>query len=112
VSDRNTDRAKKRVVVRYGIGKPDKTAFTKNLSEDGLCLQTNNVFRPGTTIQIQVGLPDDETYNMWARVIWARKVPAQLAHVQPCGMGLQIIDPDPAWIRAVAKWLGRTAPAL
>ena len=67
-------------MVKYGTDKADRTAFTKNLSETGLFIGTNNVFKPGTTIQVELKFPD-HTFSMWARVIWAKKVPSQLAHV-------------------------------
>ena len=71
---RHIKRAKRRVMVRFGTRTPDKTAFTKNLSETGMFLQTNTVFKPGTTIQVQAEFPD-QTFSMWARVVWAKKVP-------------------------------------
>ena len=88
---RTRNRAKRRMMVRYGLSTPEKTAFTKNLSETGLFIMTNQVFRPGTTIQVQIQFPD-ETYSMWARVVWAKVVPPQLAHVLECGMGVAFID--------------------
>ncbi len=84
-------------MVRYGVDKTDRTGFTKDLSSTGLFIKTNHVFKPGTTIQVELKFPD-RTFSMWARVVWAKKVPPQLAHVLECGMGVCFVDPDPDWI--------------
>jgi Tfp pilus assembly protein PilZ len=106
VEKRTRDRSKKRLMVRYGLEKAEKTAFTKNLSDSGLHLQTNNVFPPGTMILIEVKMPET-TFTMWAKVVWAKRMPAQLAHVLGAGMGVEFIEPDPGWAQAVAEWKAR-----
>ena len=100
---RKIKRAKRRVMVRFGTRTPDKTAFTKNVSETGMFLQTNTVFKPGTTLQIQAEFPD-QTFSMWARVVWAKKVPPQLAHILGSGMGVCFIDPTPDWLQYYERW--------
>jgi Tfp pilus assembly protein PilZ len=103
VDKRSEGRAKKRVMVKYGIEKTDRTAFTKNISETGLCLKTNHVFKPGSTVQIELHMPD-RTFSMWGRVAWAKKVPPNLAHVLDCGMGLSFVDPSPEWLEYYESW--------
>ena len=90
-------------MVRYGLTSADKTAFTKNVSETGMFLQTNSVFKPGSTIHLQIQFPKN-TFSMWARVIWAKTVPAQLSHVLECGMGVRYIDPPPEWHEFFKEW--------
>jgi Tfp pilus assembly protein PilZ len=90
-------------MVRYGLTAAEKTAFTKNLSETGLFLQTNQVFKPGSTIHVQIQFPG-ESVAMWARVVWAKTVPAQLAHVLECGMGVHFIEPPSEWSRIFREW--------
>ncbi|MDH3627455.1 MAG: PilZ domain-containing protein [Acidobacteriota bacterium] len=94
---RDTDRARKRVRVRYGVDALNRTGFTRNVSPTGLYIGTNSVFAPGTTLQVELKI-DEQTFTMWARVVWAKKVPPQLAHVLDCGMGVCFIDPDPDWL--------------
>ena len=89
---RANERALKRVMVKFGTDKPNRTGFTKNLSATGLNIKTNNVMKPGTTIQVELKFPE-RTFAMWARVVWAKKVPSQLAHVLECGMGVHFVDP-------------------
>ena len=90
-------------MVKYGAEKADRTAFTKNVSTTGLHIQTNHVFKPGTTLQIEIHMPD-KVFSMWARVAWAKKVPAQLAHVLECGMGLSFVNPSPEWLDHFKQW--------
>ena len=100
---RTLNRAKRRLLVRYGVSAAEKTAFTKNLSVTGLFLQTNQVFRPGTTVHVQIQFPK-EIVSMWATVMWAKTVPQGLAHVLECGMGLRFIEPPPDWPDFYHDW--------
>src|SRR5262245_3541806 len=100
---RTRNRAKRRMMVRYGLSSPEKTAFTKNLSETGLFLLTNQVFKPGTTIQVQIQFPK-ETFSLWAKVVWAKVVPPSLAHVLECGMGICFINPGDDWKTFYSEW--------
>jgi Tfp pilus assembly protein PilZ len=100
---RTHNRAKRRMMVKYGVSAAEKTAFTKNVSETGLFVQTNQVFKPGTTIQVQIQFPD-RLFSMWARVVWAKAVPPQLAHILECGMGVCFIDPTPEWFSHYRDW--------
>jgi Tfp pilus assembly protein PilZ len=100
---RKANRARKRVLVRFGVGQATHTGFTKNLSERGLFVHTNTVFAPGTTILVEVETPG-RSWSFWARVAWAKKVPAQLAHLLECGMGLELIEPGRDWEEFARSW--------
>ena len=102
---RVTDRAKRRLMCRYGVDKADKTGFTMNLSETGVFVKTNSVFPPGTTLHVELAFPD-RSFSMWGRVVWAKKVPPQLAHILECGMGICFIDPTPEWLEFFEGWRG------
>jgi Tfp pilus assembly protein PilZ len=96
-------RARRRLMVRFGANAPERAAFTKNLSDTGAFLQTNNVFAPGATIQLQIHFPD-RVYSHWGRVVWAKKAPPQLAHLVECGMGVCFIDPSSDWLEYFSEW--------
>ena len=100
---RDTDRAKKRLMVRYGPDAPTKMAFTKNLSVTGLHIQTNSVLKPGTRIQIELKFPS-RTFSLWGQVMWAKKVPPQLAYTIPCGMGVKFVEPPEEWKAFFSEW--------
>ena len=97
-------RLRKRLMVRYGVDPPLKTAFARDISVKGIQIATNGVVTPGSTIQVELNFPD-RTFTMWARVVWAKKVPLQLAHTLHCGMGLDFLEPEPAWIEYFHKSL-------
>jgi Tfp pilus assembly protein PilZ len=96
-------RKRGRIRARYGVESLDRTAFTNNVSLSGAFLRTNMVFRPGTTIQLELVLPD-ETVQLWAQVIWSKKVPPQLAQTVLCGMGVRFVNVGPEWEAAFERW--------
>ncbi len=104
---RSSKRDRSRLMVRFGTTVPDKTGFTKNISESGVFVHTNQVFRPGTTVQLSIQFPD-RAFVFWGRVQWAKRVPPQLAHILDCGMGISFIDPGPDWASYYATWRRRT----
>jgi Tfp pilus assembly protein PilZ len=97
------DRKRARVMVRFGVSGPEKTAFTMNVSLSGAFIRTNSVFRPGTTIHVELELPQ-QSYGHWAQVVWAKKVPPELAHSLPCGMGVRFINPGSDWQKTFEAW--------
>jgi Tfp pilus assembly protein PilZ len=96
-------RAKSRVMVRFGATVPDRTAFTRNVSESGLFLQTNQALQPGTKIQLVMQF-SERTFTFWGEVVWAKRVPPQLAHLLECGMGIRFIEPGPEWLEFYKTW--------
>lgn len=103
---RDSERARRRVMVRYGVDRAQHRGFTKDLSATGMFIRTNKVFTPGTTIQVEIQFPD-RNFNLWARVIWAKQVPPQLAHILECGMGICFINPDAQWLDYFKSWNNR-----
>ena len=81
----------------------NRTAFTGNVSPSGAFLKTNAVLNPGTTLQVEFELLERKLI-LWAQVVWAKRVPAQLAHIVPCGMGVRFINPGPEWADLFEKW--------
>lgn len=96
-------RTRGRIRVRYGLDSLDRTAFTMNVSRTGAFIRTNQVFPPGKTVKVEFNFAD-RTLVVYAKVVWAKKVPAQLAHLLHCGMGVRIVDPGPEWRDAFEGW--------
>lgn len=90
-------------MARYGPTRPERTAFTTNISKTGAFLRTNQVLKPGTTIQVEFVFPE-QPYSLWAQVMWAKKVPAQMAHILLCGMGVRFINAGPEWETFFDAW--------
>jgi len=89
--------------VRYGIGTLSSHAPVGNLSEGGLCIQTNEVYKTGTRIWIAIQLGDAEV-QLNGEVMWAIRVPEHQTGYMEHGMGVQFLDGGPEWKRAFAGW--------
>jgi hypothetical protein len=100
------DRVRKRLMVRFGPDGPEKTAFTGNLSENGILLKTNHVYPPGTILQLDVEGPEGH-FPLVGRVVWVKKVPLRLAQVMTSSMGLYFKDPGPEWNEFCKIWNSR-----
>jgi len=85
------NRTRKRIVVRFGIDGATKMAFTENISETGFFITTAAVEPPNTHLKVELVTPDQEIIKVRARVIWAKRVPAQLLRRVKGGMGVRII---------------------
>ena len=103
VDHRASQRAKRRMMVKFGTDKADRTAFTGDVSATGIFLRTNSVVAPGTVLQIEIEFPE-RNWSLWGRVAWAKKVPSQLAHVLPCGMGIEFVEPPSEWFDFFSVW--------
>ncbi|MFQ5900977.1 MAG: PilZ domain-containing protein [Thermodesulfobacteriota bacterium] len=103
MKDKVTNRKKQRLIVYFGIEVADNTAFTRNVSETGVFINTNKVYKPGTTIKLKLNFPE-RSFSMLASVIWAKRIPPQLTRVVACGMGVRFIDPGPEWFEFFNQW--------
>lgn len=89
---RDLKRHKKRLSLRFGTVAPTRLAFTEDVSSHGLFIKTTNICSPGTRIQIELTLPDDESVFVEGMVRWTKKVPPQMIHlVKKSGMGVMIM---------------------
>ncbi len=88
---RNRKRTRKRLKVRFGVDEPKRVAFTEDITRLGMFIITGRPERPGTLLQIELTLPDEEHVLVTGRVRWAKKVPAHLLRVATKGgMGIRI----------------------
>lgn len=97
---RKLDRASRRIAVKYGEAKPDRTGYANNVSVDGLYLQGVR-FKPGTVLFVEARL-GDQTFTLMAQVRWQTQAHPALMTVTDRGVGLRILNPGPEWEAAVA----------
>ena len=89
---RDIRRIKKRITIRFGIDEAVRVAFTEDVSMTGMFIKSPNIITPNTRIVIEFELPDGCMVKLEARVMWAKKVPANLFHlVKKSGMGVRFI---------------------
>ncbi len=96
-------RVRGRIRVRFGETHAERLAFTMNVSPTGTFIRTNSVYPPGKTIKVEFNFENEAT-TLFARVVWAKKVPPQLAHLLPCGMGVRFVNPSPEWDALLEEW--------
>lgn len=85
-------RPRRRIQVRYGEQEPSRIAFTEDVHRDGLFLKTAQPLRPGTSLVMELLLPEYGTVTLQGIVQWARKVPTPLIRVaNKGGMGIRIL---------------------
>lgn len=89
---RDLKRIKKRISIRFGIDEAVRVGFTEDISLTGMFITTPNVITPNSRIIIRFDLPEGAGVELEARVMWAKKVPANLFHlVKKSGMGVRFL---------------------
>lgn len=92
---RKSPRVALRVIVKFGTEDPPAhTAFLTDLSESGVCIQSNKVYNPGTAVHLSIDI-NGVDHRCEGVVAWAKKVPQQLAHAVKNGMGIKFTRTDP-----------------
>lgn len=89
---RDIRRIRKRIQVRFGIDEAVRVAFTEDISMVGMFIRTPHIIHPNSLIKIEFTLPDGNRVELDARVMWAKKVPANLFHlVKKSGVGVRFL---------------------
>ena len=88
---RDTKRLRKRLTLKFGVEAPIRVAITEDISAQGMCIKTAQVYPPGSRLKIALSLPDGSVAKIDGIVMWAKKVPPNMVHlVKKCGMGIRI----------------------
>lgn len=87
-----TNRKRKRLSLKFGPETPDRLAFTEDISPEGMFIKTAYICKPGSTVLIEIILPDNTSATLEGKVMWAKKVqPNMIRLVTKCGMGIRIM---------------------
>ena len=79
-----------RSIVKYGpTHPPEHTSFVVDLSDTGVCIRTNKVFKPGTKLHLNFELDEKTAYRAAGIVQWAKVAPGGLARIVKTGMGIR-----------------------
>lgn len=101
--NRKVLRTKRRLRVTFAQGDARRVGYTKNLSESGLYVETNQAPPPDVILDVEIEAPD-RTFAMRVRVVWSRRYPPRFAHVMRGGMGCRFLDPSPEWLAFYSEW--------
>ncbi len=97
-----------RFTVKYGPHEPpEHLSFTDNVSESGIHIKTNKVFRPGTKIYMII-TANEGTVKAEGIVKWAKKAPPSFARHVKIGMGIEFTKVDKDLLEIYFKKKDRT----
>ncbi|PLY04160.1 MAG: pilus assembly protein PilZ [Desulfuromonas sp.] len=89
---RDLKRYRKRLQLRYGPDGPSRIGFTEDLSDTGIFLRSTIVHNPNTVLQVCMNVAGQQDVIFRGRVMWARRVPANLMNKVKGGMGVHILS--------------------
>ncbi|OGR02690.1 MAG: hypothetical protein A2284_12930 [Deltaproteobacteria bacterium RIFOXYA12_FULL_61_11] len=83
-------RTKKRLTLKFGTSDLSRTGVTNDLSMDGLKIQANTQYKPGTLLHIELHVTTAIVLRLSGMVRWAKRCPPALVSVMQPGMGVQL----------------------
>jgi Tfp pilus assembly protein PilZ len=91
----------KRLEVTFSSGNLSYKGILSNISENGIFIRTNRGFAPGTTVDIEVMMPDQKISHL--KGIVKRTVKTPLTAVKN-GMGVELTQQDQAFLNFVRSY--------
>jgi Tfp pilus assembly protein PilZ len=91
IDKREAQRFRKRLQLRYGETEPTRIGFAEDLSATGIFIKSVQISPPNTVLIVQLTTTTQELIRVKARVMWAKKVPQNMAHRIKGGMGVHFI---------------------
>ncbi len=92
---RSSQRFTKRLEVAFSSGGSRFTGISSDLSAGGLFIRTQHGLSPGNSIDIEIYLPEDKVGRI--KGVVRRTVKTSLSLIKN-GMGVEILDADPAYL--------------
>ena len=99
---RKQRRTRKRLTCEIVIGETRQTVLVRDLSPEGLFVQTRSKVDPNAQVRLVFAAKDDlPAVDVEARVARKRITPPRLQSSVPSGIGLEVIDPSDAYYTLV-----------
>lgn len=89
-------------------GEREIEATTMNLSEEGIFVQTEEMWEPGTEVTLSFQLPDGDDVSLVANIRWRRE--EEDDEERAAGWGAQFEDVDDDVARAIARFVEARLP--
>ncbi len=86
---RKERRLKKRVMVKFGESILERIGFTSNLSQNGLYINSTQIYPSGKKIKILLS-DGGKSFSLKGEVKWSIKYPSHFHSYIPSGMGVYI----------------------
>jgi Tfp pilus assembly protein PilZ len=97
------------LAVRFGIESLEFAGIAENISEVGLFVNTERVFRVGTRLLLRIEFPD-RAILQHGTVAWALEPVAAPQPAQVHGMGISFTHADREWLSIFRAWRAALAP--
>jgi len=91
MSKRRYNRFKKRFDARFSSGNYKFRGISGNLSEDGIFIRSTRSFIPGSPVDIELTLNENEVSRLQGVVKWSKKTALPTI---PSGMGIELKEKD------------------
>jgi len=91
VSKRRSHRFKKRFDARFSSGDYKFRGISGNLSQDGIFIRSTRSFIPGSPVDIELTLNENEVSRLRGVVKWSKKTALPTI---PSGMGIELKEKD------------------
>ena len=110
--NRKQKRFSKRCLIEFTADGQKYRGIVRNLCQDGLFIKTRKPLPPDKIVGMILELPDGSTSTLVGRVTRAIKEPHSLVLERAGipsrdGMGIQIIEKDPNYIKFITSLIGR-----
>jgi hypothetical protein len=91
IEKRSARRYRKRLRLRYGVGRADTMGFTEDISPGGMFVTTTKIKPVSTLLTIELTTPADQAVLVEGTVQWTKSViPSMLRLGMKGGMGIMI----------------------
>lgn len=101
MEQRRRERAKQRLVCELLVDGNRHPAIVRDLSRAGLFVQTRAKPEPNSVVEVIFPGEGDAEIRVEAGVARMRSVPSGLQRSVPAGVGLEVLDPPPAFLALV-----------
>jgi Tfp pilus assembly protein PilZ len=99
-------RIAKRLPCSIRVSKRRYSGLVLNLSQGGVYVQTNAEAGRGSSVVLELQVPDEgPAIALEGTVAWRKVVPGQLRQLTGGGFGLRIQNADERYYQALARWL-------
>lgn len=100
-------RISKRLPCAVRVAKRRYSGLVLNLSRGGVYVQTNAAASRGSSVTLELQVPDEkEGIALEGTVAWRKVVPGQLRQLAGGGFGCRIDNADERYYRVLACWMG------
>ncbi|MEI6613301.1 MAG: PilZ domain-containing protein [Chrysiogenales bacterium] len=101
MAKRKETRINKNLLVDISRNGFEQMGVTINVSRQGMCIATTEIFRKRSKLQILIAAADD-IYAVTGEVVWNMKSESALADNVPAGLGIMIKDASPGYYKFIA----------